>query len=621
MKKLYFAIVALLLCAISASAVSIPAGTNLYLKPTGNWIQNNERYAAYFYGNGDAWVSMADSDADGIYEAVSPNKAYTNVIFCRMNGATTDNKWDNKWDQTEDLTWDGEKSLYTIKSSANGKATGEWSSYTPPVVEVAVPKFSVATGKFSEPFNLTITAEDGATIYYTLDGNNPTIESNVYSAPIEIAETTTVKAFAQKEDKASAIVSATYTLAMPIAAETMLYLKPNANWLSDNAWFAAYFFGNGEAWVKTTDTNSDGVYECEVPTPGNFSNVIFVRMNPASTEANWDNKWSQTSDLTWNGTDNLYTLYADSWDSGEWSVYNGTVTPEPEPSFNGGVEIYLEPSAQWLSDNAWFAIYVYGAQGNAWATMADLDENGIYEVEIPMGEWEGLIFCRMNPEFTEPGWNNGDEDETGEPKHVWGQTQNLFFDGINNQFVIRGWNHVSWTEYDESRVYKEIYVNDQIGWDLLSLYGYEVGIENSTDLLFYSWPGLTSYRTATYTDPDGTVNTYKVFKMVASSKMYNIIFNNGLEGEDARQFDCSVENITADKYYFFRIWNEGTAEEPNYKSELLTSLMTSVEDVDIEDVNAPVEYFNLQGVRVTNPENGLYIRRQGSKVEKVFLNK
>ncbi|MDE6207135.1 MAG: hypothetical protein K2M55_04955 [Muribaculaceae bacterium] len=38
------------------------------------------------------------------------------------------------------------------------------------------------------------------------------------------------------------------------------------------------------------------------------------------------------------------------------------------------------------------------------------------------------------------------------------------------------------------------------------------------------------------------------------------------------------------------------------------------------DLNAPVEYFNLQGVKVQNPENGLYIRRQGKTVTKVYLN-
>ena len=617
MKKFYFAIIALLLCATSASAATIPAGTNLYLKPTGNWIQNNERYAAYFFGNGDAWVSMADTDADGVFEAVSPNKDYSNVIFCRMNGATSDNSWGNKWDQTDDLEWDGSKSLYTISSSENGKAKGSWSSYTPPVADVAVPKFSTAAGKFTEAFDLTITAEEGAIIYYTIDGNNPTEASSVYADPITISETTTVKAFAKKGDKTSAIVSATYTLMILIPQETMLYLKPNSNWLSDNAWFAAYFFGNGEAWASMTDSNSDGIYECSTPAPGNFTNVIFVRQNSASTQPSWDNKWSQTGDLTWDGENNLYTLYADSWDSGEWSKLGAT--PEPNPTFDGGEVLYFEPSAQWLADNAWFAMYVYGADANAWATLNDANADGIYEAEIPAGAWEGLIFCRMNPEFTEAGWNKGDEDETGEPKHVWSQTENLFFDGVNNQFVIRGWSHVSWTEYDESRVYKEIFVNDQIGWDLLSLYGFEVGVENSTELLFYSWPGLTSYRTATYTDPDGTENTYKVFKMTASNKMYNIIFNNGIEGEGAQQFDCSVENITADKYYYFRIWNEGTAEEPNYKSELLTSLMTSVDEIEAADNNSPVEYFNLQGVRVSNPENGLFIRRQGNKVTKVVV--
>ena len=43
----------------------------------------------------------------------------------------------------------------------------------------------------------------------------------------------------------------------------------------------------------------------------------------------------------------------------------------------------------------------------------------------------------------------------------------------------------------------------------------------------------------------------------------------------------------------------------------------AIEGIDAE--NAPAEYFNLQGVRVENPENGLFIRRQGNKVEKVIV--
>ena len=38
-----------------------------------------------------------------------------------------------------------------------------------------------------------------------------------------------------------------------------------------------------------------------------------------------------------------------------------------------------------------------------------------------------------------------------------------------------------------------------------------------------------------------------------------------------------------------------------------------------EDANAPVEYYNLQGVRVQNPSNGLFIVKQGNKVSKQVI--
>lgn len=48
-------------------------------------------------------------------------------------------------------------------------------------------------------------------------------------------------------------------------------------------------------------------------------------------------------------------------------------------------------------------------------------------------------------------------------------------------------------------------------------------------------------------------------------------------------------------------------------------ITTGIEAIGADDANAPVEFFNLQGQRVANPANGLYIRRQGNKVEKVTL--
>lgn len=46
---------------------------------------------------------------------------------------------------------------------------------------------------------------------------------------------------------------------------------------------------------------------------------------------------------------------------------------------------------------------------------------------------------------------------------------------------------------------------------------------------------------------------------------------------------------------------------------------SAIETVEISDEDAPVEYFNLQGIRVDNPSAGLYIRRQGSNVSKVLV--
>ena len=104
--------------------------THLYLSPNGNWKTDGARFAAYFFGNGDTWVSMTDANADGIYECAIPTtKSYPSVIFCRMKGSTNTNNWTNTWNQTNDLTvpTDG-KNRYTIDEGAWSKGNGSWST-------------------------------------------------------------------------------------------------------------------------------------------------------------------------------------------------------------------------------------------------------------------------------------------------------------------------------------------------------------------------------------------------------------------------------------------------------------------------------------------------------------
>ena len=44
----------------------------------------------------------------------------------------------------------------------------------------------------------------------------------------------------------------------------------------------------------------------------------------------------------------------------------------------------------------------------------------------------------------------------------------------------------------------------------------------------------------------------------------------------------------------------------------------AVEGIEADENVAPV-YYNLQGVRVNNPENGLFIQVKGSKATKVLV--
>ena len=104
----------------------------LFLKPNSNWTQANARFAAYFFGNGTEWISMTDSNKDGIYAVQKPSKTYPNVIFCRMNPSASANNWDNKWNQTGDLKipTDGNNLFSVPSGSWDGSTTG-WSKHTP----------------------------------------------------------------------------------------------------------------------------------------------------------------------------------------------------------------------------------------------------------------------------------------------------------------------------------------------------------------------------------------------------------------------------------------------------------------------------------------------------------
>lgn len=129
--------------------------------------------------------------------------------------------------------------------------------------KVATPTFSLEEGTYTEAKSVTITTTtEGAKIYYTIDGTDPTTESNLYSEAVSITETTTLKAIAVKEGMTdSEIATATYTINIinvnPKNVDTNYFVKvTDVNELEDGDAILIVNEDNNKAMSTTQNTNN-----------------------------------------------------------------------------------------------------------------------------------------------------------------------------------------------------------------------------------------------------------------------------------------------------------------------------------------------------------------------------
>lgn len=123
-----------------------------------------------------------------------------------------------------------------------------------------------------------------------------------------------------------ALVVAMATFAANLVGGTTVYLKPSSDWNQANARFAIYCWDDAEgvAWYDMQVTpNNPIIYSVAIPEGKDFIGFKFVRMNPATTENNWDNRWNETGDLTYEAETTQYNV--SGWGDGSWGEY---ATPE-----------------------------------------------------------------------------------------------------------------------------------------------------------------------------------------------------------------------------------------------------------------------------------------------------
>lgn len=118
-----------------------------------------------------------------------------------------------------------------ITGIPNSRTEGEYftprtlNDFSDPAGPIDAPVFSHPSGYYIQSFSLTISCSTpDVNIYYTLDGTIPDLNSTLYTAPITISTTTTVKAIAYLSPaEYSTVSSATYTF--PVMVNNLSALR------------------------------------------------------------------------------------------------------------------------------------------------------------------------------------------------------------------------------------------------------------------------------------------------------------------------------------------------------------------------------------------------------------
>ncbi len=170
---------------------------------------------------------------------------------------------------------------------------------------------------------------------------------------------------------------------LTVSAEK-LYVQPNSNWKENGARYAACFLqenkDQNQLWQDMTQVPGAHIYEVTIPADDAYKYVVFCRMNPATTENNWGNKWGQSADLDIPAapiTESLYVITeeTENWGAGNWTAYT-------LPQLYTFTVKFLKP-LEW----EYCAIYAwYEGVGDitpSWpGTPLTADENGWYEYKF-----------------------------------------------------------------------------------------------------------------------------------------------------------------------------------------------------------------------------------------------
>lgn len=128
-----------------------------------------------------------------------------------------------------------------------------------------------------------------------------------------------------------------------------IFLKPGV-WNVDGARFAAYVWdAKGNTWFDFYGAEGDSIYTTQIPEY--YSGLTLVRLDGATVENNWDNKWNQTADIDFTAVADSTLFTTTGWGE-EKSPYETSKYVKAEPVLN-------TYTAKFKTNAAWDKVYAY----------------------------------------------------------------------------------------------------------------------------------------------------------------------------------------------------------------------------------------------------------------------
>lgn len=563
--------------------------------------------------------------------------------------------WTGSTNTTLALTSDAAQTRFTVVTItyAQGEAPA-----------VAAPKISCA--------NNTVSIEcvtDGAEIYYTTDGNAPSKASTKYTAPFAITANTVVKAIAYVDADASAVTTynAVYegsyagfeafvaagtgtegTVNGPITAVyqngSYLYVVDSNNYpMLVYGSVSATDLANGDkiANVKGKYSPYNGLPELTNPVLGEVTKGGSTAIEPeviAAEEVATDmvNMYVEFTDMLIAAEGTNYTMSDETGSIALYNRFSGITMPtdlDATYTVRGFVSIYGTTIQIYPTEFIQSGVAIERAETPTFNPAGGAVEAGT-KVAITTATEGATIF--YTTDGTEPTIES--TEYTGEIEITAAMTIKAIAvkEGLNNSVVATA----SYTIVDPNATEATFDFTDE-AW--LTSEGVTVPADASTGQNIAGTDFTVNAITLTFPANEAS-NVARIWRLTANSGggvQLRVFAGDNFTISASESYEITGIEFKCDATYQNFEPNTGTltsegawtpAEKttsvtfsPSKASRINTITVnykstSGVNDVLNNDKNAPVEYYNLQGVRVANPAAGnLYIVRQGNNVSKVIV--